>query len=64
MSKREKLLRKARLLSICTCAGVLLLSFEHLITGLTIYLHYAFGLIITYLTLQTIILAAIVRARD
>ena len=64
MSRREKLIKTARILSICSCVGVLLLAIQHLITGLTVYLNYAFGLIIVYLTLQTIILAGIVRAKD
>jgi len=62
MSKREKLLKTARILSVCFCGGILLLAIQHLITGLNVYLNAAFGLILVYLTLQTLILAGIAKA--
>jgi len=64
MSKREKLMKTARILSVCSCAGILLLAIQYLMTGLDVYLNYAFGLIIVYLTLQTLILAGIVRSKN
>ena len=63
MSTHDKLMKNARILSVGFCSGIILLSIQHLRTGLNVYLHYAFGLIIVYLALQTFILAEIVKSR-